>query len=152
VVLNGAPDEDAERLRAQTKGVQVQAQAVNLGFGGALNHGRAIARGDFIVSLHDDAEVEPGWLESLLDAADQDPGAGAVGSLVLDVERRLQAAGCELVADGVTRPVWTGERPAPDRFDAVRAVDYSPSCSLLVRASSWDRIGGADERFFPSIT
>ena len=122
---------------------------VNLGLAGSLNRGRAAARGEFIVSLHDDAEVQPDWLDALVAIADRDPGVGAVGSLVLNSNGLVQAAGWELLQDGGTRAPWDGEPPAATAFVEARPVDYSPSCSLLVRASTWDRIGGADERFFP---
>ena len=149
VVLNGLPPEDASRLRGGVAGARFEESPVNLGLAGALNQGRKAARGEFIVSLHDDAEAQPDWLDALVETADRDLGVGAVGSLVLGIDLRVQAAGFELLADGSTRPPWEGEPPAASVFVEPRAVDYSPSCSLLVRASSWDRIGGADERLFP---
>jgi GT2 family glycosyltransferase len=149
VVLNGLPPGQASRLRDGVAGSQFEESRVNLGFAGALNQGRAAAQGEFIVSLHDDAEVQPDWLDALVETADRDLGAGAVGSLVLGRDQRVQAAGFELLQDGSTRPPWDGVPPTADVFAEARAVDYSPSCSLLVRASTWDRIGGADERLFP---
>jgi GT2 family glycosyltransferase len=149
VVLNGLPSEAVSRLRKRLLGPRFLESEVNLGLAGSLNRGRAEARGEYIVSLHDDADVQPNWLDALVETADRDPGVGAVGSLVLDSDGRVQAAGWELVQDGSTRPPWKGEPPAAIEFTEPRAVDYSPSCSLLVRASTWDRIGGADERFFP---
>ena len=42
-----------------------------------------------------------------------------------------------------TRPAeWDGHEPF--------AVDYSPSSSLLVRAETWDAIGGLDDAYFPA--
>ena len=43
----------------------------------------------------------------------------------------------------------TGEPPPAGEFSGVRAVDYCGTCSLLVRASTWDRVGGADETLYP---
>ncbi len=149
VVLNGLPPAAASSLRHDLAGPQFVESPVNLGFAGAVNLGRATASGEFIVSLHDDAEAQPGWLDALVEAADGSPGAGAVGSLVLGTDRRVQAAGFEVLPDGSTRPPWDGEPPPADTFTERRAVDQSPACSLLVRASTWDRMGGADERFFP---
>ena len=37
---------------------------------------------------------------------------------------------------------------APEQMVS-RTVDYCSSCSLLVRAQTWDAIGGADEQLFP---
>ena len=146
VFLDGAGDDEAERLRLRVGGARVESSGVELGLAGALNRARARARGEFLVSLHDDAEIEPGWLEALVAAADADPQAGAVGSLILRMDGRVQAAGRELLPLGVTRPAWG--RSVRD-LDRVHVVDQSGSASLLVRATTWDELGGADERFYP---
>ena len=152
IVVNSTQAAHPDRLRARVTGARVEACGVNLGLAGALNRGRLLAGGEFLVSVHDDVEVEPGWLEALVAAAERDPRAGAVGSLVLDPDGGVQAAGWELLPDGGTRPPRAGREVVQDRLVAGAAypVDYCPSCSLLVRAASWDRAGGADERLFPA--
>ncbi|HEY0781417.1 MAG TPA: hypothetical protein VGE98_03105, partial [Thermoanaerobaculia bacterium] len=90
------------------------------------------------------------WLDALVQAADEHPEAGAVGSRVFHFDGRLQTAGMILWQDGATSPPWTGEPPAPSAFDSRRAVDYCGSSSLLVRAATWDAIGGLDERLYPA--
>jgi len=149
VVLNGVGPDEAAAVRGFAAGAQVVHSAVNTGLGAALNRGRSLAGGEFIVVLHDDAEVAAGWLERLVAAADGDPGAGAVGSLVVDREGRVSAAGWQLLPDGTTRPPWPSEPPLAVEVRGVRPVDYCGTCSLLVRASTWDRVGGADETFYP---
>jgi GT2 family glycosyltransferase len=152
VVLNAARDEDEARLRETVTGVRWAGSPVNLGLAGAGNRGRALARGELLVLLHDDAEVEPGWLEALVAAADRHPEAGAIGGKVLFPDGRLQNAGMILWRNATTSPPWAGETPAASAasaFDRPRAVDYCGTSSLLVRATAWDAAGGLDERFFP---
>jgi GT2 family glycosyltransferase len=148
-VLTAAPAATAAALRESVTGVRVVASPVNLGLAGAGNRGRALARGDLLVLLHDDAEIEPGWLEALVATVDAHPEAGAVGGKVLFPDGRLQNAGMILWQDGTTSQPWIGETPAPSAFDTVRAVDYCGTSSLLVRAAAWDAAGGLDERFYP---
>jgi GT2 family glycosyltransferase len=149
VLLDGVDEETARALREQLSGVRVEAFPTGLGLAGVLNRGRELVRGEFLVTLQDDTEVRSGWLEGLVQAADQDPGAGAVGSLVLNPDGSVQVAGYELTPDFSARPPWGERVPDPSEFDAVRPVDYCGSCSLLVRTATWDLIGGADERIFP---
>jgi GT2 family glycosyltransferase len=149
VVLNEAAPSDAAELLARTCGVDVISSPVNLGLAGAGNRGRARANGDFVLLLHDDAEVQPGWMEALVAAADAHPEAGAIGSKVLHLDGRLQNAGMVLWADATTTPPWISDAPTPDTFDVGRAVDYCGTSSLLVRAAVWDQIDGLDERFYP---
>ena len=149
IVLNEADETTKAALEKTVTGVQVAASRINMGLAGAGNCGRSLARGEFLVLLHDDAEIEPGWLEALVKAADEHPEAGAVGSKVLYPDGRLQAAGMIVWRDGSTSPPWTGEVPPASSFEALRPVDQLGSCSILVRASAWDAVGGLDERFFP---
>jgi GT2 family glycosyltransferase len=46
---------------------------VNRGFGSGCNQAAKEAGGELIVFLNDDAEVEPGWLEALVETADRHP-------------------------------------------------------------------------------
>jgi GT2 family glycosyltransferase len=149
VVMNHATADDAAQLRTEVTGVEVVASTVNLGLAGAGNRGRSLARGEYLVLLHDDAEVEPGWLEALVETADAHPEAGAVGGTVLYPDGGLQDAGLILWRDASTSPPWVGQAPASAAFARLRAVDYCGTSSLLVRTAAWDAAGGLDERFYP---
>jgi len=150
VVLNAPTPGTLARLETEVAGATLVASPVNLGLAGAGNRGRSLARGELLVLLHDDAEIEPGWLEALLAAAEERPDAGAIGGCVLHPDGRLQNAGMILWRDGRASDAWAGTAPAPSAFAARRAVDYCGTSSLLVRARSWDDVGGLDERFFPA--
>lgn len=150
VVLNEAGEMDEERLRTSFSGIRVTACSVNLGLAGAVNRARVFARGEYILLLHDDAEVLPAWMEALVLAAETHPEAGAIGSMVLSFDGLLQNAGNLLWRDATPTTRWWGALPAPSSFAEVRAVHYCGTSSLLVRASAWDAIGGMDEQFYPA--
>jgi GT2 family glycosyltransferase len=149
VVLNEAGQGTEAELRAMVTGVKVTSSPVNLGFAGAGNRGRSLANGEIMLLLHDDAEVEAGWMEALVQTADGHPEAGAVGGKVLHPDGRLQSAGMILWRDAYTSPPWVGEAPPPTAFDRLRAVDYCGSSSLLVRSVAWDAVGGLEEKLYP---
>jgi GT2 family glycosyltransferase len=149
VVLNDSVAEHASYLREFVNGVVLIPSEVNLGFAGAANRARRVARGDLLILLHDDAEIEPGWLEALIDAADTHPEAGAIGGKVLFPDGQLQNAGMVLWRDATSSTPWAGQTPPSTAFDEARAVDYCGSSSLLVRSEIWDAIGGLDEQFYP---
>ena len=149
VVLNASVAQHVDAVNELVNGVLLIPSQVNLGLAGAGNRGRSVARGDLLVVLHDDAEIEPGWLEALVDTADAHPEAGAIGGKVLFPDGRLQNAGMVLWRDATSSPPWTGEAPPSTAFDEARAVDYCGTSSLLVRADVWDAIGGMDEQFYP---
>ncbi len=150
VVLDGAPEGAAALVEAAAPGARVVASSVRLGLARSGNHGRRVARGKLLALLHDDSEIEAGWLEALVAAADAHPEAGAFGGLVLFPDGKLQGAGVILWRDGGTSPPWAGAPPLPESFDRSRAVDFCGSNALLVRTAAWDAAGGLDERFFPA--
>jgi GT2 family glycosyltransferase len=149
VVLNEVDAPMEADLRQSVTGADIISSPVNLGLAGAGNRARDLARGEFLLLLHDDAEIEPGWMEALVETADARPEAGAIGGKVLFPDGRLQNAGMILWRDAHSSPPWVGEAPPPTAFDRLRAVDYCGTSSLLVRASAWDAVGGLDERFYP---
>lgn len=147
VILNESEEDEA--ICRAFPDIKFVVSPVNLGLAGAGNRARAHARGELLVLLHDDAEVEAGWLEALVDTADAHPEAGAVGSKILHPDGRLQNAGMILWREATTSPPWVGDPPGADAFAETRAVDYCGTSSLLVRVSAWDAVGGLDERFYP---
>ncbi|HEX7276096.1 MAG TPA: glycosyltransferase [Acidimicrobiales bacterium] len=149
VVLNGADDQVCSVVDDGVRGAVVVRSSVNLGFGGGCNRGVRASRGEYVVLLNDDTEVEDGWLDALVDTADRHPEAGAVGSRVRDPYGKLQEAGGILWKDG---SIWHVGRLVSDttsRYRHLRRVDYCSACSLLIRRSTWDAVGGFDEAFFP---
>jgi GT2 family glycosyltransferase len=153
VLLNEASAELTSWVARSVRGALILSSEVNLGIAGGLRLLRDHARGELLISLHQDAEVETGWLRALVATADARPDAGAVGSLVLEPDGvTAQSAGWILCADCATFPPWWGgATPTRAAFEGRSAfgVDYTPSSSLLVRAETWDASGGPDERLYP---
>src|SRR5215217_6001633 len=150
VLLNGATPGIPATLRRQVSGLRVLESEVNLGFSGGNNRAARHARGELLVFLNDDTEVEPGWLEALVAAADAHPRAGAVGSRLLFPDGRLQEAGSVIWSDGTTAPLGRGLPPGSRAFSALRPVDYRSASALLVRRSTWEAVGGFDEEYAPA--
>src|SRR5215471_7188697 len=125
LVLNEAGPDVEAALRATVTGAKITSSVVNLGLAGAANRGRSLANGEFLLILHDDAEVEPGWMEALVETADAHPEAGAIGGKALWPDGQLQWAGGILWRTAITSKPWVGEEaPAPTAFDRLRAVDF----------------------------
>jgi GT2 family glycosyltransferase len=149
VLFNGTPEADRERVRDLLRGAVTLVSSVNLGFGGGNNRAAAQAQGEYLALLNDDVEVQPGWLEPLVETAERHGDAGAVGSRILHPDGSLQEAGSVVWSDGSSIGVGRGLPPGARRYDYVREVDYVSACSLLVRRSTFEQLGGFDERFFP---
>lgn len=95
-----------ERVRSELSGVVVGENTEDRGLSGARNCGVALARGDVVAFLDDDAWAEPDWLRQVLDGYGSDPGIIGVG--------------------GGIEPAWERRRPRwwPQEFDWVIGCSY----------------------------
>jgi GT2 family glycosyltransferase len=131
------------RLSERNPNVRLIANDSNRGFAAGCNQGAAVARGDVLLLLNDDAAVAPHWLRPLL-AHLRAPGVGMVGPTTNRIGNEAQ-----IDADYHT---W-GEFV---RFAAERAQAYSgqafeiPTLTMFcvaMRRTLHQRVGPLDERF-----
>lgn len=150
VVSNDAPQQLSDALKSQVDGVRLVEARTNRGFASGCNLGASVARGEYLVLLNDDCVVAPEWLEWLVSTADANPQAGAVASLVLFPDGRIQEAGAVIWADGWTTHV--GRTTPGDSLDwyFVRQIDCASACSLLVTRRAWEQVGGFDSNYYPA--
>ena len=150
VVNNGSTDETREVLSHFAGLVRVVDNETNRGFVDACNQGASLARGRYLVFLNNDTVVLPGWLDALVETAERDAGAGAVGSLFLYPDGRIQEAGAILWSNGEAFHYGWGRSPEDRRFTFAREVDYCSGASLLIRRELFERLGGFDRRYAPA--
>lgn len=148
VADDASPDASAEVL-ASVSGLRLVRSTVNRGFVETAAMGADIAGGDHILFLNNDTEVQPGWLEALLDAFDSASDVGAVGAKLVDPGGRLQEAGSIVWADGSAANLGHGDDPDAPQHNMRKEVDYCSAAALLVRGEVLEAVGGLDRRFAP---
>jgi GT2 family glycosyltransferase len=154
LVDNGSPDGSGERLRAAFPRAQYLQTGANLGYTGGNNRGmaRALAAGcDYVLVLNNDTVVEPDCVRRLVEAATENPRAGAVGAKILfaDDPARIWFAGGDLSR---TRALGThrreGELDSGGDGEGVQEVTFLTGCCLLLPAAVVREVGGFEEDFF----
>ena len=150
VIDNASTDETRELLSHFRQFVRVIENDNNLGFVDACNQGAAVARGRYLVFLNNDTIVMRGWLEALVETVERDETAGAVGSMFLYPDGRIQEAGGIVWSNGEAFHYGWGRSPDDRRFTFAREVDYCSGASLLIRKSLFDQLGGFDRRYAPA--
>jgi GT2 family glycosyltransferase len=106
------------------------------GLNAARNHGIALAHGDPICFIDDDADPPPTWLSALVDGARRYPGAGCLGG---PVRLRFEATPPRICE----KESWMWEA-ALDYGPAERAVEHINGCNLAVRRWAVDAVGPFD--------
>lgn len=150
VVDNGSQDETSRLLSYFKRTICVISNPENSGFGKACNQGAAIASGEYLIFLNNDTIVHPGWLTHLVETAESDLSIGAVGSLLLYPDGRIQEAGGIIWRNGDGANYGWGENAEDGKYTFAREVDYCSAASLLVRKKLFDELGGFDDRYAPA--
>lgn len=142
-------DETAERPAAYA-GIRWLRNPDNLGFVRSCNRGAEEALGAYLVFLNNDTQVQPGWLDALVETFAQYPDAGIVGSRLLYSDGRQQEAGGIVFRDGSAWNYGHLDDPDKPRYSYVRDVDYVSGASLAIRRDLFERLGGFHEDFAPA--
>jgi GT2 family glycosyltransferase len=157
VVDDGSSDGTAEALAAAHPGVEVLRLDPAVGFTRAVNLGLARSRGEILLLLNSDTEVEPGSLAALLEAFRRDLRLGAAGAVLHYPDGSPQWSGGREpgllwlfgLASGL--PPLLARLPRYRRVKPVGAapgeVDWVTGAALAVRRRVLDEIGVLDEGF-----
>ena len=147
VVDDASPDGTLAMLAEYGGSIRVVAQEQNRGFSHACNSGARVALGRYLVFLNNDTIPLPGWLDRLVDYADEHPMAAIVGSKLLYPNGTIQHAGMVFDADRHPQHLYLGfpaDHPAANRSRAFRMV--TGACMLIARGA-FEAAGGFDTAF-----
>ncbi|MCU1363727.1 MAG: hypothetical protein JWM55_1555 [Acidimicrobiaceae bacterium] len=138
-------------------GIVLVSPGVNLGYGRGVNRGVALARATtYVLVSNPDVVVHPGAVRALLTYLDEHPKVALVGPNILRpdgtvypsqrVFPNMWLAGVHAILS----PIWPNN-PATKRYRSPRrdgTVDWVSGAFFLVRRSSFETVGGFDERYF----
>lgn len=137
------------RLLKAVPNLQYLRQPGNLGFIRNCNLAYAACRGDYVLLLNSDAQVQPGAIDRMVAALDADPELAAVGPKIIYPNGRLQEAGCFLRPNGESGMVGLFGNPNEAGYCYDRDVAYCSGAALMVRRA---HVGASlfDELFRPA--
>ena len=147
IVDNNSTDSSLANLPTEPRAEIIRSQT-NLGFAAGCNRGFEGCTTPFVVFLNADAFAQPGWLATLLRAAERYPQAASFGSLQLNASdpKLLDGAGDVYSCAGSS---WRGgyHQPVPNSLS--EGETFSPCAAAAMYRSDWfAKAGGFDERYF----
>jgi GT2 family glycosyltransferase len=151
VILADDVSTDDTRYASQwVQGLVISRNTENLGFLRNCNAAARKARGEYILFLNNDTEIQPRAITELLNVFRRHPDAGLVGSKLIYPDGRLQEAGGIVWADGSAWNYGRGQNPDLGEFNYVRETDYCSGASIMVPRHLFEALGGFDDRFAPA--
>jgi O-antigen biosynthesis protein len=150
IVVNDAADAETTRVLDALENATVIVNERNLHFLRSVNRAAEAARGRYLVLLNDDTEVQPGWLEALVECAESDPAIGYVAAKLIYPNGLLQEAGGIVWNDGSGWNYGRHHDAHRPEYNFRRDVDYGSAAAALVRADAWREAGGFDELYAPN--
>ena len=145
VIDNGSTDGSVDFLAQQFPAVPVLRAAAN-NYAAANNLGVRRARGEFALLLNTDATLQPGCLQELLAALQQDPRAAAAAPKIVYPDGRLCTTGI-VERDDL---YWVDRDQGghdDGRTGPPQEVLGVSGCCALFRVAAWRAVGGQDEAF-----
>ncbi len=149
VVDDCSSDETGSEL-GRFDGLSLVRNPENLGFVGSCNAGAARARGEYLVFLNNDTQVQPGWLDALIETFEAHPRAGVVGSRLIYPDGRQQEAGGIIFRDGSAWNYGHLDDPYKPQYSYLRQPDYVSGAAIAIRRDLFEQLRGFDEHFAPA--
>ena len=150
VVDNASSEDSIASLRDQHPETEVLPAGANLGFAAANNLAvRVFPESQWIALLNPDAFPEPAWLQTLVEAARDNPEIAAFASRTVDARDTalLDGAGD---AYHISGRYWRRgyHCPAKHRYEQREEIFAACAAAALYSRSAWEQVGGMDEDFF----
>lgn len=123
----------------------------NLGFGGAINRGLAVATAEYVAILKDDVVPHPDWAREIMDTFRRHPSAGIIGSTIVERSgevETVESAGTYFI------PLycWAGHTPVAAGLDEcrkgpVQTIPYVDLGGCMIRRDALRSTGGISDRY-----
>ncbi len=149
VVDNGSTDGSVAWLQTHHPRITVIPNEENLGFCIANNQGIRASRGEYVILLNNDTELEAGFVTAMVTAAKSAADVGMVASQILfdHDPSRLDSAGIEVDYTGMAWNRHLGEAVADEPTTPIEVFGPCAAAALYKR-TMLDQIGLLDERYF----
>jgi GT2 family glycosyltransferase len=148
LVDNGSRDDSVKQAREIFPEIRTIVRDRPLGFAAAANLGLEAARGAYVAVLNNDAEPDPGWLESMLSTLERERDFGFAASRVV---RRDRPDILDSFGDGLSLscfPFQIGNGvSSTEHFLEPLEVLGAPATAAVYRRELVRDVGGFDEDF-----
>lgn len=148
IVDNGSDDESCRLIKENYPEVRIVKLDKNYGFAKAVNEGIKIAKGEYVILLNNDTEVDGKWLLELINCIEKDEKIFSCSSKMINYNHRAKV---DDAGDNYTILGWTRKRgmdKSVNKYNIDCFVFSSCAGAAIYRKKVFDEIGYFDENFF----
>lgn len=142
-------DDSIELIKFEHPTIKVAKTRSNSGYGSACNTGFKVAKGEYVIFLNNDTEVEPNWVFNLLSTMiEQGFSIGTPKIRFLENNDIINAEGgsCDMLGMGVNR--HNGLQNSDHQYVSQTETVFYGSACLAIKASLFDILHGFDESYY----
>jgi GT2 family glycosyltransferase len=148
VPVNGLDQHTKENL---LKIEEIQFLSSDSDYIGSLNKAVENARGEYVVFLDSNYQVQDGWLKNLLKVSENDPGCGIVEPKIVFVDGRLMHAGGIIHNDATLTSYGKLDDSEKYEYNYLKETDYISGACFLIRKTIWEELCGMGPEFETGI-
>ena len=156
IIDNASSDGTAEWLGNEHPDLEFTRLTENYGYAGGYARVLDSLSTEYAVLLNSDVEVQPGWLEPMIEFMDRNPAAGALSPAILSYHNRSEyeyagAAGGWIDQFGFPfcrGRIFNRVEENQGQFNDPARVFWASGACLMVRMKTYREAGGLDPNFF----
>lgn len=151
IVDNASTKGDVDQLKKDFPFIKLIKSKENLGFAGGNNLGIKQANGDYILLLNNDTEVDPGFLEPLVEKFIANPDIGAISPKIYfhHTPNMLQFTGISEITKYTTRSTgWGFGKMDEGQFDEDKESFFAHGAAMMVPRKVIEEVGLMAEIYF----
>jgi len=147
IVDNNSTDESFEIAKSNFSKANFIRNEENLGFASGNNIGIRFAlerMAEYVLILNNDTEVEPDFLEKLIEVGEKEEKAGILGPVIFNGGNKQVWFSKGIISWMTMKSEHSQKIETKDYYES----DYITGCAMLVKANVFKEIGLFDEDFF----
>lgn len=151
IVDNASTRGNVDQLKEDFPSIKLIKSKENLGFAGGNNLGIREAKGDYILLLNNDTEVDPGFLEPLVKKLEENHKIGAVSPKIIfhHTPNMLQFTGISEITKYTTRSTgWGFGQMDEGQFDEDKESFFAHGAAMMIPRRVIDKVGMMAEIYF----
>jgi GT2 family glycosyltransferase len=156
VADNGSTDDSLSFLSTNFPNVNIINNQSNEGFAGGYNKALKSVPEEYLVLLNSDIEVDPGWLEPVVEMWEKDKNLAAVQPKIKDYNKKTHFEYAGAAGGWIDRfgyPFSKGRifdilEEDKGQYDQSTPIFWASGAALFIRHSAFDAAGGFDPYFF----